>query len=678
MKELFTHRKAILLALFFVAGGLLISSFGGAEDAPGKKKMLIFGFDGMDPGLLRLLIDRGEMPNMERMMERGTFSSLGTSTPPMSPVAWSNFITGMDPGGHKIFDFLHRDPQTYLPYLSTSQAEASGSGIDLWNDWCMPTGGGEVLNLREGKPFWDYLSEHGVPTSVFKIPSNYPPVSEEARTIAGLGTPDLMGTPGTFFYLTTYPPEDADDVAGGRIVDLYFDRGMAEAAIPGPNNPLRKEGERVECPVTVYRDKENRVARIVIGDEEVILKEGEWSDWVEVEFYFPPDDGFWGLVRPVAAGAGLGLRGIARLYLKSVAPEFGLYISPINMDPLDPAQPISTPDDWSAEIARKVGRFYTQGMPEDTKALEAEVLTDDEFLQQATFILEERMRIFETMLADFVEQEWGLFFYYFSSLDQQTHVMWRAMDFKHAASTEEVQKHQDAIFNIMRRMDDAVGMALDTLPDDVLILCMSDHGFGPWYREVHLNSWLADNGYLTLRDPSREARETSDFYMNVDWRQTRAYALGINGLYINTRGREKYGAVSPGREKDALIEELVSRLEELRDPLNGKQAILNVHRATDIYHGPFVDDAPDLLMGYAREYRGSNESALGEFPIEWFADNTGKWSGDHCIDAEEVPGVVVSNREIRIPDPTLCDLTVTVLNEFGIQKARHMVGRLIY
>jgi len=207
---------------------------------------------------------------------------------------------------------------------------------------------------------------------------------------------------------------------------------------------------------------------------------------------------------------------------------------------------------------------------------------------------------------------------------------------------------------------------------------MSDHGFAPWYREVHLNSWLYDNGYIALKDPSPEAREESDFFMNVDWRRTRAYALGINGLYINVRGREKHGTVAPGRERDELIEELVSKLKEVRDPASGKLAIKEVYKTEEVFSGEFTELSADLNVGYHRDFRGSNQSALGEFPMEWFADNTGKWSGDHCIAADLVPGILVSNRKIRYADPKLYDLTVSILAEFGIEKPSDMIGSPIF
>jgi len=438
-KTMFTSRK-IVAGAAFLAGGLIIASLVGPTWAVNKNKMLIIGFDGMDPQILKEMIDDGLMPNMKKLIAEGDFKTLGTSIPPQSPVAWSNFITGKNPGGHNIFDFIHRNPETYMPYLSTSDAVGSDKSLGPWGDWQIPLGGAEVLNLREGKAFWEYLDEFEVPSTVFKMPANYPPVpTETVRSISDMGTPDMQGTPGMFSYFTTHPMEDADDVSGGNVYDIYFDRGMAKSTIYGPGNPFRKSGKDAECPIVIYRDKENGVAKIVIGDEdeEILLKAGEWSDWVPVEFYMLDDHGFGGFIRPVAAPAGLAIGGIVKFYLKSVAPEFHLYCSPVQIDPMNPAQPVSTPDDWAKQIAEVSGRYYTQGMPEDTKALEAGVFTDGEFLVHAEAILEERIELFHAQMDEFTEQEWGFLFFYFGSLDQQTHMMWRCTDENHPAADEE-------------------------------------------------------------------------------------------------------------------------------------------------------------------------------------------------------------------------------------------------
>ncbi len=666
------------IATGILAGGVLIALVTGPGFADSKKKMMVIGFDGMDPKQLQQHIDNGYMPNFKRLIEKGSFTTLGTSIPPQSPVAWSNFISGKNPGGHNIFDFIHRDPKTYLPFLSTSEAVGSSKSIELWGDWQLPLGGGEVVLLREGRAFWELLEKAEVPTTIFKIPANYPPVQTNVRTLSGMGTPDMQGTPGTFTYFTTHPPENADDISGGAVVDIYFDRDKSEASIPGPPNPFHKKGKETGAKVTMYRDKENQVAKIVTGDEEVIMKPGEFSEWVPVEFYMLGDEGFGDKIRPAAAPMGLAIGGSVRFYLKSVYPEFSLYVTPVQIDPLKPAQPVSTPDDWSQKIAERTGRFYTQGMPEDTKALEGGVFTDGEFLQQATLVLDERMKLFETMVSDFAQDEWGFLFFYFSSLDQQTHVMWRTMDPSHPGTDSLALQYPDAIPSIFRRLDKAVGVAMDQLGDDATLVIMSDHGFAPWYREVHLNSWLADNGYLTLKDNSESVRASSDFFMNVDWRRTKAYALGINGLYINVRGREKNGTVAPGKERDDLMNELIAKMKELRDPKTGELAIKEVYKSEEVFQGPYVKNAPDLNVGYAYTFRGSNESALGEFPMEWFADNTGKWSGDHCIAADLVPGILISNRKVKKEGAALYDLTATILAEFGVDKDEDMIGSPVF
>ncbi len=665
----------------FVTGGIVVALLAGQTWAVNNNKMIVIGLDGVDPKIMQEMMDDGLMPNMKKLIAEGDFKNLGTSIPPQSPVAWSNFITGKNPGGHNIFDFIHRDPETYIPYLSTSEAVGSDKGFDLWGDWRIPLGGGEVLNLREGRAFWEYLDEHGVPSTVFKMPANYPPVeTKTVRSLSDMGTPDMQGTPGMFSYFTTHPMEDADDVSGGHVYDIYFDRGMSETAIHGPGNPFRKSGKDAECPLVIYRDKENHVAKVVVGDgaEEILLAEGEWSDWVPVEFYMLDDEGFGGFIRPVAAPAGLAIGGAVKFYLKSVAPEFHLYCSPVQIDPMNPAQPVSTPDDWAKDVAEISGRYYTQGMPEDTKALEAGVFTDGEFLEHSAKILEERIVLFEDQVDEFAAQDWGFLFFYFGSLDQQTHMMWRCTDPEHPAADEESARFPHVIRDIFKRLDYAIGYAREHLDDKVTFVIMSDHGFAPWYREVHLNSWLYDNGYVTLKDTSPEAREESDFFMNVDWRRTKAYALGINGLYINLRGREKYGTVAPGAERDELIEELIQKMKEMRDPLTGKLAIKEVYKTDEVFSGEFTSNSADLSVGYNRDFRGSNQSALGEFPMEWFADNTGKWSGDHCIAADLVPGILVTNRKVRNPDPKLYDLTVSILSEFGIEKPEDMIGTPIF
>src|SRR5713226_3089624 len=351
------------------------------EESPApKKRLLMLGVDGMDAQLLRQYMNEGKMPNFAALAARGSFLNLQTSTPPQSPVAWANLITGMNPGGHGIFDFIHRDPATLTPYFSTSKVTPPKHNLRL-GSWVIPLSEGEVLLLRRGKAFWQYLDERGIPLTVFRIPSNFPPVSSRGKTFAGMGTPDLLGGYGTFSFHTDDPIFSLGPVNGGAIYPVQVAGDRIEARLHGPMNTLRKENPELTIPFTVDRDPSEPVARFSIQDHQFILREHEWSPWVPLTFKFIP-----GLE---------SITGICRFYLKQVRPQFELYVTPINIDPSNPALPLSTPEKYAPELSRELGYFYTQGIAEDTKALTSGLLSDDEYLVQARIVFEEQRRLFE-------------------------------------------------------------------------------------------------------------------------------------------------------------------------------------------------------------------------------------------------------------------------------------------
>ena len=621
------------------------------------KRVLILGMDGLDPQLLTSLMERGKLPNFLRLKERGDFRVLGTSVPPLSPVAWSNFITGMDPGGHGIFDFIHRDPKTLTPYLSTSRAEGSGKTIRL-GEWVFPLSGGQVNLLRKGRAFWEVLEEKGIPTSVSRIPANFPPVEAGGRSLSGMGTPDIQGTYGTFSFYTDQPPPNAENLSGGRVYEVTELNHRIEARLYGPTNTFRAQPVPANVEFAVWTDPEHRVAKLVIQDQQVLLKQGEWSDWVRVDFPLVP------MVKSV--------RGMCRFFLKEVHPHFRLYVSPVNLDPEAPALPISTPPSYSKELARAIGPFYTQGMPEDTKAFNAHVLDEDEFMGQVNLVLAEQVAMLRYELHRFRS---GVLFFYVSTTDLVPHMFWAQMDPKHPGHDPEKSAYQGVIEGVYEKMDQLLGSVLAKLDDRTTFILMSDHGFAPFYRQFHLNTWLLENGYLVLKDqPGRGERS---LFTSGDWSRTKAYGLGLNGLYLNLRGRESEGIVE-ARDRAALADQIARQLMDLRDPHSGEPVIARVYKAAEIYAGPYLEAAPDLIVGYNRGYRGSNKTALGEIPAGILTDNKERWSGDHAMAAELVPGVVFSNKKITAPAPTLSDLTVTILAEFGIQPEPTMKGHSIF
>ena len=634
-----TRTAVAALAIVTLAAGC-----GGSE--PAGHQVIVLGFDGMDYALTSQMISDGKLPNLQRMAESGAFSALETSIPPQSPVAWSDFITGLDAGGHGIFDFMHRDPETMVPYLSTTTTEPPGRTLRLGR-WEIPLGGGEVVLMRQGVPFWEVLEEQGVPTTIVRMPANFPPSGTAGRELSGMGTPDILGGYGTYSLFTT-APERLGGSPGGDVQRAEIRRNVFNGSLRGPPNPLLVELEELRSDFTVYLDPVRPVVKIEIGDEEIILQEGDWSDWVVVEYSLP-------LFQK--------LRGMARFYLKQVRPEFQLYATPVNLDPLDPAMPISTPDDFATELAEG-GRFYTQGFPEDTDAISDGLFDEEEFLAQAALAADEIRRQYEHLLADFDD---GLLFNYFGFLDQVSHIMWGATDPEHPAYDEARDgPYANVIEDLYVEADEIVGETLDRLEEiggSGTLIVMSDHGFTSWRRSFSLNTWLEQNGYLTVRDRNRR---DLDFLQNVDFSGTQAYALGLSGLYVNLEGREANGIVPPA-ERAMLLGEITRGLLREVDPATGEVAITRVYARDETYTDTgHAEIGPDLVIGFAKGVRSSDESAAGEIPAEILTDNTGAWSGDHIMDHETVPGVLVSNRPLQVPAGSLKELAAAVLAEFGV------------
>ena len=626
-------------------------------------RVLVLGFDGVDPGLLDRFMAAGALPNFARLASAGSYSRLATTIQPQSPVAWSTFITGMDPGGHGIYDFVHRDPAppgggAVLPYLSTSRVEEEESRLSL-GPYALPLGSGKAELLRHGTAFWNVLAAHGVPATVVKIPANFPPEPSTAHTISDMGTPDLRGTYGTFSYYSSDPTVGGDhSVSGGLIHAVEVTENHVQASIPGPVNPFRSNHERASRQFDVYLDPESDAAKIEIGDQEILLRAGEWSGWVPVDFDFVS-----GLT---------SVRGIVRFHLVQVWPYLKLYTSPVNIDPEKPALPISTPPDYAQDLFEHVGPFYTQGLPENTAALTADVLDDSEWLAHADDIYQERLRLFDLELARFRS---GLLFAYFGGVDQVSHMFWRQLETNGSGGDQ----HSDAILNAYRQVDAVLGRALAAIAPagrplseaDTTLIVMSDHGFAPFTRSVELNSWLRAEGFLSLQSGVTAGRE---LFVDVDWSKTRAYALGLNGLYLNLAGRERFGVVTPP-EREAVLADLTARLLSWRDPKTGENIVSDVYRREAVYSATYRDSAPDLVVGYKRGYRISNSAALGEVPTALIEDNVKKWSGDHCMAADQVPGVLLSNRALTSGKIGLADIAPTVLSEFGIAVPNAMVGQ---
>jgi predicted AlkP superfamily phosphohydrolase/phosphomutase len=590
----------------------------GCQHAPScyEKKVIVIGVDGMDPGFLER--HWSALPNLRRLRDSGGFRRLKTTMPPQSPVAWSSFVTGLDPDGHGIYDFVHRDPETLAPYSSTDRTEAPRFQLPL-GPWLLPLSKPRVVALRRGTPFWKHLRDAGVPVTIIRMPANYPPADAD-RALAGMGVPDLAGTFGTFTLYTDDPEEITRNVPGGRIVKINIENGRAMLPLIGPPNSLRRDQRPSSIQMIADVDAVARAARIEAGDSTVILRQGEWSEWIPMDFPLFPHV--------------VNVPGMIRLYAKSVDARFQLYATPANIDPRAPALPISVPKGFTANIAREEGPFFTQGIAEDTSALRQSVFTLPEYLAQSRLVFEDELRLLRYSLRHFGG---GLLFFYFSVVDQNSHILWG--------------RHEDELLATYRSVDQAVGEAMGTVPSADFIV-MSDHGFTEFNRSFHLNAWLVANGFL-VPNGSRTG-SLSD----VDWSRTQAYGLGLNGLYVNLRGRERNGIVARQDRAD-LLKRISTALLAVRDPLNQSQVVSTIKPM------PESAIAPDLIVGYSPGYRASWDTALGATAGPMLQDNKDPWVGDHCVDPAAVPGVLLSNRALGSDEPELRQLGPAILTLFG-------------
>jgi predicted AlkP superfamily phosphohydrolase/phosphomutase len=391
--------------------------------------------------------------------------------------------------------------------------------------------------------------------------------------------------------------------------------------------------------------------------ERILLQPQQYTDWVRVAFKLAP---------------GVKVRGLCRFFLKRFEP-FEMYCTPLHIDPEKPVMPISHPAVYAIYLAKLLGPYATLGLAEDTWSLSEGLMSEEAFLQQTYDVHEERQRMFFDALR---RVRRGMVVCVFDAPDRIQHMFWRFHEDAHPArkgNAEQADAHRRAIRDMYVRMDELVGRTREAVGEHTALMVMSDHGFKSFSRGVDLNAWLLEGGYLKLKD---EAVSSDRPYLaGVDWSRTRAYAIGLAGIYVNQRGRESQGIVAPGSETRALIDELRSGLAALRDPRCGRPAIHEAVAREDVYTGPYVDAAPDLIIGYNVGFRVSWDTAIGKCGPGVFADNTKAWSGDHCIHPALVPGVLFSSLKLSDDAANIIDLAPTTLDLLGVARPPHLDGK---
>jgi predicted AlkP superfamily phosphohydrolase/phosphomutase len=623
---------------------------------PRIKRLVVIGFDGQDPKLTDQFLAEGKLPNFQRLAEIGCYRRLATTYPSVSPVAWSSFATGTHPAKHNIFDFLDRDRRTYLPILASTRIGKVDRFLRLGR-FRLPLKAPELRLLRKSKSFWSILGERDIWSTILRVPITFPPERFYGAQLSAMSVPDLLGTQGTFTLFTTRrSPERFKE--GGTRVQLEMNGDRIATVVQGPANPFIDGDPPLEVSLQIELDRDAELAYLSLGGERLELRPGVLSDWVSVNFRAAP---------------GVKIRGICRMMVVEIDEHFSLYMTPINIDPEKPAMPISHPSYYAMYLAKKLGKYATTGLAEDTWALNEGVIDEQSFLQLTYDIDRERERMFFTAL-DKLRQ--GVLVCVFDATDRIQHMFWRYLEDGHPANDEmSGSDHRAAIEKLYARNDAVVGRCMESLNEGDVLMVLSDHGFSSFRRGVNLNSWLLANGYLTLK---AVADVSADWLRDVDWSKTRADALGLTGLYLNLEGREAEGIVKPGDGAASLKVELIDKLSGLLDVATGEIAIREVFATDKLYKGPYLENAPDMLVGYNAGYRASWDGATGVVAGPVVEDNRRPWSGDHCVDPRLVPGVFFCNRPIQRDDPALIDIAPTALWLFGVEPPRHIDGCTLF
>ncbi len=684
-----------------------------------KGRVFVLGFDGADHRLVEQLLAEGKLPNLSKLASQGGFTSLRPTIPAQTPVSWSTFSTGLSPGRTQIFDFLKRDPKTYRPefaiaeegtkpfLLGARNREGAAAALALvallvgfglarpflkangraalvglvlavpagWAGWrvgkLLPREVPTVTSNRLGTPFWEAAGAKGIKSIVMRVPVTFPAVDyPNGELVSGLGVPDVRGRIGTPSFYTSDPffaPKNKNEFSV-ELVRLESNVGTIRTEVFGPYNKLFGEPPVIKIPMTLTVLPDGAGLKVEPqGSPAVTLKPGEWSPWVT--FTFPFND----LVK---------LSGIGRFHLASVAPEVQLYLSPINFDPvrLPPGVKISAPGSLAKRLAARFGLYKTMGWSIDTWSMSEETIDEKTFLEDVSATEGQYRKMMDGLLD---EPDVKLYVQIYEFTDRVAHVMWRFLDPQHPAYDPlKAKEFAPSVEANYRVMDDIVGDVMKRAgPDDLVLVC-SDHGFSTWRRSINYNTWLVRNGYLVLKQNDTKLADLEmlfnqgEFWPNVDWSKTRAYSMGLGEIYLNVRGREGQGIVSPGAEYDALREEIRTRLSEIVDPETGEKPVSRIFTRDEAYGSYDPNLIPDLFVTNSAGYRVSWQASLGVVTEDLYEENKQVWSGDHCsLDPDVVPGILFISRPFaRDRRAAIADVPATIYSLLGVTPPEKLDG----
>ncbi|MDP9120359.1 MAG: alkaline phosphatase family protein [Acidobacteriota bacterium] len=711
----------VSLVLAGVGGGSAAAQAGGGAGGGGAApRLVILGFDGVDARLTERWMNEGKLPNLAKLRAAGTFAPLLPTIPSQTPVSWSTFSTGLQPGRHGIFDFLKRDPATYRPsfaafdekkvpflwgasngplvgglgglvvallalgvlkllkvptrlalVLAVVLAAALGVGLGVAAARLLPKERPVAVNRQRGETFWALLGRSGKRLRVMRVPVTFPPREfEHGELLTGLGTPDLSKRIGKPFYFTSelfFTPKAGGDFSV-EVTELIDNKGKIDTEIKGPPNELFPgQGDFIKIPLELTVAPDRGSLRVRVSGNDLTLKPGQWSDWVR--FTFP-----WNSLVKV--------HGIGKFRLMSLSPEVRLYLSPIQFDPenLPPGLDITTPPRFAGELAQRFGLYKTIGWMIDTWSLNSGTIDEATFLEDVRQTVDKDRKMLDGLLAD---DSWDVIVHYFEFTDRVQHMMFRFLDPKHPLYTPEgAARWGGSILAAYQQMDTIVGGVMAKVPAGTRLLVVSDHGFASFRRGMNYNTWLATNGFMTLtgEDTKRKNLEElfgqGDFFVNVDWSKTKAYALGLGQVYINLAGREAKGIVQPGADYQKVAADIKAGLEAYVDPETGEHPVAHVFTRDEAYgtYDPLL--IPDLIPSNSEGYRVGWQDALGGIGKKVVEPNDQIWSGDHCsVYPPLVKGILFANFKLDAADAKMQDVMPTILGLYGVQPSEKLDGK---
>jgi predicted AlkP superfamily phosphohydrolase/phosphomutase len=557
-------------------------------------KILILGFDAFDPTRFERLCEAGKLTNLTRYVESGGYARLAVATPPQTEVSWTSIATGLNPGGHGIFDFVHRDPATYTPYVSLLPTKRGLFGT-------------QFVPPFKAHTIFDQVAKQGFPATAFWWPATFPARPESlACTMPGLGTPDIRGRIGVGTLFST-DKELAKEKEKTPVEELARrGRDRFTSLFRGPASKKRESTADLQIDVV-----DDDTVRHTIGKQRLELKKGAWSPILEI---------------PFRVGRFLSTRALTRVILTQVQPDVMLYALPLQIHPLHSLWRYAIPRSFVKQTWQECGPFLTLGWPQDTTALEEQCITDEQFLDLCESIFDIRKEVWAYYLGRFHE---GILASIFDSLDRVQHMFWR--------------DRPDIVDEWYVKLDGFVGNVEQHLAkqgkEQTKVFILSDHGFSDFDYRVHLNRWLVDSGYLVPK-----AENKSGKLQNVEWSQSQAYAVGLNSLYLNLAGREGQGSVHHDQQ-ETLIDKLRGELQSWQGP-DGRPVIRQAWHRDEVFAGAFTEYGPDLVIGYSAGYRASAETGLGKWQKDALEPNHDHWGADHCIDSQVVPGVLFTNQKL--------------------------------